>query len=104
MLIKFKITLTALTFLCACTWVNENSAGRSVVMTHIDNTEGCTKVGNISAEVKAKIGFIHRSNEKVIDELRVLARNEAIKLRANTIAADGKPINGKQTYQAFTCP
>lgn len=96
--------LVAVTFISACTWVNENTAGRSVAITHIDNTTNCTKVGNISAEVKAKVGFIPRSKEKVIDELKVLARNEAVKLRANTIVADGKPIDGKQNYQAFTCP
>lgn len=90
--------------LTGCTWVNENASGRKVVITVIDDVKNCTKVGNINANVKHKLGFIPRNNDKVTRELQVLARNEAVRLGANAIVADSAPIEGKQSYQAFTCP
>ena len=91
-------------FTTACTWVNENAAGRSIIITMIDDVKHCKKVGNISAKVKHKIGFIPRNKDKVLRELQTLARNEAVKLNADTIVADGQAIEGKQSYQAFACP
>ncbi len=87
-----------------CTWVNENKAGRDVAITVIDQVSHCQKVGDITSSVKNKVGFINRNSDKVIQELLVLARNEAVKLNANTIVSNGAPVDGKQTYQAFSCP
>ncbi|MGH1440078.1 MAG: DUF4156 domain-containing protein [Cellvibrionaceae bacterium] len=103
--ISILITLsTTLLILTGCTWVNENTDGRKVLITVIDGVQNCTKVGNIKANVKHKLGFIPRNNDKVTRELQVLARNEAVTLGANTIVADGAPVEGEQSYQAFSCP
>lgn len=91
-------------FISSCAWVNENEAGRSVFIIPIEQTTNCQKVGEISAEVRHKVGFVKRSNDKVMEELQILARNEALKLNANTIAATNKALEGKQDYHAFNCP
>ncbi len=96
----FAITLTA----TACTWVNENKAGQTISITTLNQVNNCQKIGNISTEVKHKIGFIKRGEKKILEELQVLARNEAIKLGAKTLVAESAPIEGKQQYQAFVCP
>lgn len=98
------MSLTTSLAIAGCTWVNENTAGKAVVITVAEAVTHCTQIGNISANTRDKIGFIPRSKSKVTDELKVLARNEAIKLGANTIVADGAPKEGKQLYRAFTCP
>jgi CRISPR/Cas system type I-B associated protein Csh2 (Cas7 group RAMP superfamily) len=66
-------------------------------------TTNCQKVGDINASVASKIGFINRSNQKVQEELLVLARNEAVKLRADTVVAVNKPFKGAQKYVAYDC-
>jgi len=97
-------TSSTLFILNGCTWVNENTAGREVAITVIDGVKNCKKVGNIKANVKHKLGFIPRNNDKVTRELQILARNEAVTLEANTIVADSAPIEGEQSFQAFSCP
>ncbi len=97
------LTLSSIV-ISGCTWVNENKAGRDVAITVIDQVSHCQKVGDITSSVKNKVGFINRNNDKVIQELLILARNEAVKLNANTIVSSGAPLDGKQTYQAFNCP
>ena len=89
----------------ACTWVNENQAGRNVFIVPKSQVTNCQKAGNIKAEVKHKIGFIKRRASKILEELQILARNEALNLGANTIVAKHqKPIEGKKSYAAFICP
>ena len=88
----------------SCSWVNENESGRAVFIVPMDQTSQCRKAGEISTEVKHKLGFIKRRQSKVLEELQTLARNEAVKLKANTIAAKSKPFEGKQDYIAFVCP
>jgi len=103
---KLFLIITSFTLLVTsgCTWVNENTAGRDVTITALDQVANCTQVGTITANVKHKLGFIPRSDNKVTRELQVLARNEAVILRANTIVADGPHKEGKQNYRAFSCP
>lgn len=102
-----RLTVTCLLAalsLSACTWVNQNPAGESVAITDISSLTQCKKIGDISSRTKHKIGFIPRGEAKILSELQTLARNEAIKLGANTITANGDPVDGSQTYQAFLCP
>lgn len=86
----------------SCTWVNENPAGQSIAIT--DRNINCQQVGKISVSTKHKIGFVRRSSKKVLDELQTLARNEALKIGANTIQPQSEPIDGKQSYIAYACP
>lgn len=89
--------------LSACTWVNENTDGRDVSVSTPQRIGSCQKSGDINVSVAAKIGFINRSSKKIQEELLVLARNEAIKLRADTIVAVDKPSKGAQQYTAYDC-
>jgi hypothetical protein len=101
---KLSIIVISTFILSNCTWVNENSQGKTIAIVNSNQINNCQKIGNISAEVKHKVGFIKRNEKKVLKELQVLARNEAVKLGANTIVANGEPSEGKQSYQAFVCP
>lgn len=87
----------------ACTWVNENQAGKKVAITVIDAVADCTFKGNVQVNVLHKLGFIPRSGDKVTRELQTLARNEAVKLGANALVAKGPPAEGKQAYTAYLC-
>ncbi len=100
---KKLMLLVAILTLSACTWVNENTDGRDVNVSTPQRIGSCQKSGDISVSVAAKIGFINRSSKKIQEELLVLARNEAIKLRADTIVAVNPPLKGTQKYIAYDC-
>ncbi|MBX2809025.1 MAG: DUF4156 domain-containing protein [Cellvibrionaceae bacterium] len=97
-------TLSLLCLLGACTWVNENPAGQSVAIIASHTSKQCDVVGNIAVRTTHKLGFIKRRDKKVLQELQTLARNEALKLGANTLVADALPTDGKQSYTAYQCP
>ena len=98
---KRIIAITAL--LSACTFVNENPKAQSVAITTIDDVSQCNRVGSVAAKTKAQLGFIKRGSEKVQDELQTLARNEALKIGANTLVPESKAVEGKQSFIAFNC-
>jgi hypothetical protein len=100
---KKLMLFVAIFTLSACTWVNENTDGRDVNVSTPQRIGSCQKSGDISVSVAAKIGFINRSSKKIQEELLVLARNEAIKLGADTIVAVNKPLKGAQRYTAHNC-
>lgn len=101
---KYIITFFLSSFiLSSCTWVNENPAGRDVAIASNEQVENCQKKGEISVQVKGRVGFYDRNAKKVLKELQTLARNEAIKLGANTIVANKEPEKGQQTYRAYYC-
>jgi CRISPR/Cas system type I-B associated protein Csh2 (Cas7 group RAMP superfamily) len=100
---RILVILVCILALSACTWVTENADGRNVNVSTPQRTSSCQKAGDINVSVASKIGFINRSSKKVQEELLVLARNEAIKLRADTIVAVNKPLKGTQKYIAYDC-
>ena len=99
---KTYLLITMGLLLSACTWVNENPQGQSVAI--INGASNCPKAGTINVSTKYKITFIKRSSKKVQGELQTLARNEALKINANTISPINEPVAGKQSYTAYTCP
>jgi len=101
---KIIIALIAITTITGCTWVNENPSGQSVAITNADTIRQCPQVGKINVSTKHKVGFIKRGSKKILSELQTLARNEALKINANTIAPESNPVDGKQSYLAFACP
>jgi len=96
--------------LSACTWVELNSQGEGVAVRQpIDSVSGCLRVGTVTAKTRASIvAGTSRDDKKIAEELSILARNEAAKLNANTIIAEGNidnsTRNGTQSFIAYQCP
>lgn len=90
--------------LTACTWVTMTPAGQSVRVARADeDLSGCTRRGEIGVSVKDRLGPIERNHIKVIDELEMLARNEAVGLNANTVQPKAAPDDGEQRFLAYVC-
>ncbi len=85
-----------------CTWVKLTEGGANVTSAAEADVAGCTKVGMISAHTRDKV-VVNRSSGKVIEELLVLARNEADGLGGDTIVAEGPPNDGEQDFAAYRC-
>ncbi len=87
----------------ACAWVNPTVSGNSVRVAYDGNVSGCRDAGTVSVSVTDKVGFYHRSELKVRDELETMARNEAANLPADTITPLSEPADGSQRFQAYVC-
>lgn len=96
------ITLAAL---AGCTWVKLDDAASQVRVAYNGNLgiAPCKDLGEISVSVKEKVGFYHRNDLKVRDELETLARNEAVGLHADTIKPLDEPHDGEQRFAAYSC-
>jgi len=100
----FPVLAIATLALGACTWVKmEPDAARVRVLAAAAPTQGCTPRGEIGVSVKARVGLYRRGDLKVRDELETLARNEAVRLDADSIQPLNEPIAGEQRFAAFRC-
>ena len=88
----------------ACTWVKmEPDAARVRVLAAGATTQGCAPRGEIGVSVKDRVGLYQRGDLKVRDELETLARNEAVRLDADSIQPLDEPVAGEQRFAAFRC-
>lgn len=87
-----------------CSWgIKLDERGRNVRVAWNENVSECKKLGEVAVSVADKISVYERNELKVQDELEVLARNEAARMDADTIAPQGKPNNGEQRFNVFAC-
>ena len=89
--------------LSACTWVKPTMSAENVRVAYNGDVTGCRPAGDISVSVTDKVGFYHRSELKVRDELETLARNQAVDIPADTIKPTSEPHEGAQTFAAYVC-
>lgn len=88
----------------ACTWVELNKHASNVKVSSENGVNNCQKLGNITAKTRHDLFGQARDAEKVSSELITLARNEALKLNANTVVPSSEIYNGEQSYHAYYCP
>lgn len=102
---KQAILIVALaSTLGACTWgIKLDSGGENVRVAWDGNVTGCKDAGKVTVSVLDSVGPVDRSGLKVRDELEIMARNEAVGLGADTIAPQGDPRDGSQSWNAYTC-
>lgn len=89
--------------LSACTWVPLEPQANSVKVLPAGGGASCQSLGEVSVTVKDKVAFYQRDAIKVRDELETLARNEALRLKANAIAPLDQPTDGAQRFSALRC-
>lgn len=89
--------------LTACTWVEPTREGSEVLVVKTSNVETCKKVGTTTASVKHKVGIITRSDEKVTEELTILAKNKAAEMGGDSIVAQGEAFEGSMSFDIYKC-
>lgn len=98
----FIVALIGLLFQ-ACTWVELTPEGKKVELRTIDQIQDCKKLGTTTVSLKDDVIGIKRNPEKVLEELRVLARNNAVELKGNVVVPISEVKDGKQTYAIYAC-
>ncbi|ARU58913.1 lipoprotein [Oleiphilus messinensis] len=86
-----------------CAWVETTPEGEQVHLGHEAEIGDCKKVGMITASGVNKYGFIERNEDKVKEELAILARNEAAEMGANVIVPEDEVVEGRQRFVAYFC-
>jgi hypothetical protein len=89
--------------LTACTWVEPTKEGSEVLLVKAFNVETCKKMGTTTASVKHKVGIVTRSEEKVTEELTILAINKAAEMGGDSIVAQGEPVDGSMSFEIYKC-
>lgn len=99
------ILLCLMGSLPGCAWVSLAPEAEQVrVAPSLDAVDECKKLGAVQAQTRSRIGFIARSQKKIGEELKTLARNNAAEMGANVVVADGPPsVDGRQRFLAFRC-
>ncbi len=91
-----------LIFLTACTWVKLTPEGEKVTVAKAAHVTNCKFAGTTTVSVKARtVG--ERDAGKVKTELETLARNEAIKLKGDTVVPVTEIKDGEQTFKVYQC-
>ena len=90
-------------FVTACTWVKTSDAAYEVVLLPANKVSQCERIGSVTTSTKVSVLKINRNTDKVLSELDALAREEAVKLRANSLVRNSI-ANGSATYTAYQCP
>ena len=98
--IALSVVISGLT---ACTWVEPTRESAEVHLVKAFNVETCKKLGTATSSVKHKIGIITRSDEKVTEELTILAKNKAAEMGGDSIVARGEQVEGSMSFDVYKC-
>ncbi len=97
------ILILTITSLAACTWVKPSDAGAEVALVKPAHIHDCEKIGSTTSKVKQKVGIIERKEQKVMDELITLAKNEAARVGGDTILAKGSNEDDEHIFDIYRC-
>ena len=92
-----------LLFLSACTWVELTPEAESVRIVEAVHVANCKLAGTTTVTIKADVASFKRDAEKIKTELETLARNEAIRLKGDTLVAATEIQDGEQTFKVYKC-
>lgn len=92
-----------LIFLSACTWVELAPEAEDVRIVDAVHVANCKMVGTTTVSVRADVASFKRDPEKIKSEVETLARNEAIKLKGDTLVATTDIQDGEQTFKVYKC-
>jgi hypothetical protein len=101
---KTLLMLVPVLLLGACSWgITLDDAARNVRTAWSGDVSACHDLGKVTVSVMDHVGPVDRNNITVSDELEVLARNEAAKMRADTIKPLADPVDGSQPWGVYRC-
>jgi hypothetical protein len=96
--------LTGMIGVTGCTWVDPIAGASSVTLVMPTHVTNCKSLGTTTSQVKDKVGFVNRNDEKVAGELLTLAKNSAVEIGGDTLVAEGAPSDGTQKFRIYKCP
>jgi hypothetical protein len=86
-----------------CSFVSLQPEAATVLEISAEEAAACERLGRTRVEVLSKVGFISRNQDTVAGELSTQARNSALDMGGNAVAAENEPENGKQSFGVYRC-
>lgn len=86
-----------------CTWVHLTPEAEQVRMATDSEIVECSKVGQTTVSLLAKIAGVNRSQKKVVAELVTLGRNSAAEMGGDTIVPASEIEDGEQSFDVYRC-
>lgn len=90
-------------FLTACAWVELTPEAEEVRIVEAIHVANCQMVGTTTVSVTSDVVSFKRNPEKIKTELETLARNEAIRLKGDTLVEATAIQDGEQTFKVYKC-
>jgi hypothetical protein len=101
---KTLLMLVPVLLLGACSWgITPDDAAGNVRTAWNGDMSGCRDLGKVTVSVMDHVGPVDRNTITVRDELEVMARNEAAKMRADTVKPLADPVDGSQPWGVYQC-
>ena len=100
---NLTIPLVLTLLLSGCAWVTPTTRGQAIAYLQPNQVQSCQKLGRVSVETVSKVVLLSRDAKTVQNELITMAKNEAVVLKADTIAAETEIDEGRQTFGAYRC-
>lgn len=100
---KLMVFIVVGLVLQGCSWVRLTPEGEKTRVLSAAEVTSCKKLGRTISSIKADIGGLDRSQEKIKEELEILARNAAPDLDGDTVVPVSKPEGGKQIFEVYRC-
>ena len=98
-------TLISLSFLLvtSCAKYVDISPGSDEILVTAKKPVGCASRGTVDVTALAEFAYIERDEKEINRDLLQLAKNSAIKVRANTIMKIKSPKPGEATFSMHYC-
>ena len=100
---KKILVLIALVALQGCTWVKLDPAAEQVRVVEQQHVQACKLLGKTTVSVKATVAGVEREQKAMQQELEILARNQAVNIKGDTIVAITEIKNGQRSYNVYRC-
>lgn len=93
-------------FLSACSWVQPLPGADDVALMEeqaIVTNPNCKKLGQTHTQTLDKLSLLKREEATIKQELIALAKNDAVRMRANTIVATSEMQEGAMSFDIYKC-
>ncbi len=86
-----------------CSWVQPLPGADEVAVMTIEDVAKCQKLGSTHAQTLNKVTMFERDQEAMRQELIALAKNEAVRMRADTIVPLSDIEDGTMEFGIYNC-
>ena len=90
-------------FLVSCAKYVDIKDGSDEILLLTKKPAGCSSKGTVDVIALAEFAYVERSEESINEDLLQLAKNSAVKVRANTIIKIKSPKPGEATFSMYKC-
>jgi len=101
--IQSVLILSSVLLLSACSWVQPLPGAYGVGLLDADEVTHCKKLGSTTTSVLSRVGLYERDTAAMRKDLILLARNEAVNMRGDTIVAISPVVEGRMEFAIYKC-